>query len=112
MAAFDIPTLKENIEHETVEKVLALDVDKYKYGFETQIESDKAPKGLNEDTVRFISAKKGEPEWMLEWRLEAFKRWLTMDRADLGEGALPQDRLPGHVLLLGAQGRQPAEVAR
>ncbi|WP_421759720.1 Fe-S cluster assembly protein SufB [Devosia sp.] len=79
MAAFDIPTLKENIEHETVEKVLALDVDKYKYGFETQIESDKAPKGLSEETVRFISAKKGEPEWMLEWRLEAFKRWLTME---------------------------------
>ena len=79
MAAFDIPTLKENIEHETVEKVLALDVDKYKYGFETQLESDKAPKGLNEETVRFISAKKGEPEWMLEWRLEAFKRWLTME---------------------------------
>ena len=79
MAAFDIPTLKENIEHETVEKVLALDVDKYKYGFETAIESDKAPKGLNEDTVRFISARKGEPEWMLEWRLEAYKRWLTMD---------------------------------
>ena len=79
MAAFDIPTLKENIEHETVKKVLALDVDKYKYGFETAIESDKAPKGLNEDTVRFISAKKGEPEWMLDWRLEAYKRWLTMD---------------------------------
>ena len=38
----------------------------------------KAPKGLNEDTVRFISAKKGEPEWMLDWRLEAYRRWLTM----------------------------------
>ena len=79
MAAFDIPTLKEKIEHETVEKVLALDVDKYKYGFETDIESDMAPKGLNEDTVRFISAKKNEPEWMLEWRLEAYRRWLTMN---------------------------------
>ena len=79
MAAFDIPTLKEEIEHETVEKVLALDVDKYKYGFETDIESDMAPKGLNEDTVRFISAKKNEPEWMLEWRLEAYRRWLTMN---------------------------------
>jgi Fe-S cluster assembly protein SufB len=78
MAAFDIPTLKENIEHDTVEKVLALEVDKYKYGFETLIESDKAPKGLNEDIVRFISAKKNEPEWMLEWRLEAYRRWLTM----------------------------------
>src|SRR6187431_337380 len=73
-----IPTLKDEIEHATVESVLALDVDKYKYGFETIIESDKAPKGLNEDTVRFISAKKTEPAWMLEWRLEAFRRWLTM----------------------------------
>jgi Fe-S cluster assembly protein SufB len=78
MAAFDIPTLKEEIEHETVEKVLALDVDKYKYGFETPIESEFAPKGLNEDTVRFISKKKNEPEWMLEWRLDAFRRWQTM----------------------------------
>ena len=78
MAAFDIPTLKENIDHDTVEKVLALDVDKYKYGFETDIESDLAPKGLNEEIVRLISAKKNEPEWMLEWRLDAYRRWLTM----------------------------------
>jgi Fe-S cluster assembly protein SufB len=76
--AFDIPTLKEEIEHETVEKVLALDVDKYKYGFETQIESDVAPLGLNEDIIRLISSKKGEPEWMLDWRLDAYRRWLTM----------------------------------
>jgi Fe-S cluster assembly protein SufB len=63
---------------ETVEQVRRIDVDQYKYGFETLIESEKAPKGLSEDTVRFISAKKNEPEWMLEWRLEAFRRWLTM----------------------------------
>jgi Fe-S cluster assembly protein SufB len=63
---------------ETVEQVRRIDVDQYKYGFVTDIESDKAPKGLSEDTVRFISAKKNEPEWMLAWRLEAFKRWLTM----------------------------------
>jgi Fe-S cluster assembly protein SufB len=63
---------------ETVDQVRGLDVDQYKYGFETLIESDKAPKGLSEDTVRFISAKKGEPEWMLAWRLDAYKRWLTM----------------------------------
>jgi Fe-S cluster assembly protein SufB len=63
---------------ETVERVRRIDVDQYKYGFETLIESDKAPKGLSEDTVRFISAKKSEPEWMLAWRLEAYKRWLTM----------------------------------
>jgi len=64
---------------ETVEKVRLIDVDQYKYGFETNIESEKAPKGLNEDTVRFISAKKDEPAWMLDWRLQAYRRWLTMD---------------------------------
>ena len=63
---------------ETVARVKAIDVDKYKYGFFTDIESVKAPRGLNEDIVRFISAKKGEPEWLTEWRLEAYRRWLTM----------------------------------
>jgi Fe-S cluster assembly protein SufB len=63
---------------ETVEKVRRIDVDQYKYGFVTDIESEKAPKGLSEDTVRFISAKKSEPQWMLDWRLEAYKRWQTM----------------------------------
>src|SRR5580693_6651233 len=63
---------------ETVDRVRRIDVDQYRYGFETLIESDRAPKGLSEDTVRFISAKKNEPAWMLEWRLEAFRRWLTM----------------------------------
>src|SRR5689334_19608315 len=63
---------------ETVEQVRRIDVDQYKYGFETLIESEKAPKGLSEDTVRFISAKKTEPAWMLEWRLAAYRRWLTM----------------------------------
>src|SRR6476661_2784398 len=63
---------------ETVERVRRLDVDQYKYGFVTDIESDKAPKGLSEDIVRFISSKKDEPEWMLTWRLDAYRRWLTM----------------------------------
>ncbi|RUT32913.1 Fe-S cluster assembly protein SufB [Arsenicitalea aurantiaca] len=90
MSALDIPTLKENIDLETVEKVRALDVDKYKYGFETTIESDRAPKGLSEDTVRFISAKKGEPEWMLEWRLDAFRRWLTLDEPTWARVHYPQ----------------------
>src|SRR6202046_2278475 len=63
---------------ETVDRVRRIDVDQYRYGFETVIESDKAPKGLSEDTVRFISEKKNEPGWMLEWRLEAYRRWLTM----------------------------------
>jgi Fe-S cluster assembly protein SufB len=63
---------------ETVERVKALDVDAYKYGFFTDIESDKAPKGLDEAIVRFISARKNEPEWMTQWRLDAYQRWLTM----------------------------------
>ncbi len=63
---------------QTIDRVKSLDVDQYKYGFETNIESDLAPKGLSEDIVRFISAKKNEPQWMLDWRLEAYRRWLTM----------------------------------
>jgi Fe-S cluster assembly protein SufB len=63
---------------ETVARVREIDVDKYKYGFFTDIESVKAPRGLNEDVVRFISAKKKEPLWLLDWRLEAYRRWLTM----------------------------------
>jgi len=63
---------------ETVEQVRSIDVDQYKYGFVTDIESEKAPIGLSEDTVRYISAKKNEPAWMLEWRLDAYRRWLTM----------------------------------
>ncbi|MFZ3180650.1 MAG: Fe-S cluster assembly protein SufB [Methylocystis silviterrae] len=63
---------------ETVARVESIDVDAYKYGFSTDIESEKAPKGLNEDIVRFISAKKSEPQWLTDWRLEAYRRWLTM----------------------------------
>jgi len=62
---------------ETREKVSAL-AEKYKYGFVTDIEMERAPKGLSEDTVRYISAKKGEPDWMLAWRLSAFRRWVEM----------------------------------
>ena len=50
----------------------------YKYGFETKIEADEAPKGLSEDIIRFISAKKKEPQWMLDWRLKAYRHWLTL----------------------------------
>ncbi|WP_349371895.1 Fe-S cluster assembly protein SufB [Salinarimonas sp.] len=63
---------------ETIDRVKAIDVDQYKYGFETVLEVDKAPKGLSEDIIRFISAKKDEPSWMLDWRLDAYKRWQTM----------------------------------
>ncbi len=63
---------------ETIDAVKTLDVDQYKYGFSTDIESTLAPKGLSEDIVRYISAKKSDPAWMLEWRLEAYRRWVTM----------------------------------
>ena len=63
---------------ETIDQVRQIDVDQYKYGFVTDIESELAPKGLNEDIIRFISAKKDEPDWMLQWRLDAFQRWKSM----------------------------------
>ena len=50
----------------------------YRYGWSTDIESDTVPPGLNEDVIRFISAKKNEPEFLLEWRLQAYRHWLTM----------------------------------
>jgi len=74
---------------ETVDLVRSIDVEAYKYGFISPIESDLAPKGLSEDTVRFISEKKGEPEWLLEWRLEALRRWRTMD-APIGPSPIDQ----------------------
>ena len=81
---------KENIEKETVEQVQSLAGEKYKYGFSSDIDSDKAPKGLNEDIIRFISAKKEEPEWLLEWRLDAFERWLTMNEPEWAMVDYPQ----------------------
>ena len=75
---------------DTIEQVKDLDVDYYKYGFSTDIESVKAPKGLNEDTVRFISEKKAEPEWMLDWRLDAYRRWLTMEEPNWARVQYPQ----------------------
>src|SRR5580700_9122647 len=63
---------------ETQDRVADIAGEKYKYGFVTDIEMERAPKGLSEDTVRYISARKGEPAWMLEWRLGAFKRWGEM----------------------------------
>src|SRR5688500_8395849 len=65
-----------NNELSAIEKTVLTD---YKYGFVTDIEADEAPKGLNEDTIRFISAKKNEPEWMLDWRLKAYRHWLNME---------------------------------
>ncbi len=64
-------------------------LERYKHGFVTDIDQEFAPKGLSEDTVRFISAKKDEPEWMLDWRLEAYRALAGAGRARLGQGRLP-----------------------
>ncbi|WP_262692632.1 Fe-S cluster assembly protein SufB [Kordiimonas aestuarii] len=62
----------------------------YKYGFVTDIDMDMAPKGLSEDVIRFISAKKEEPAWMLEWRLKAYRAWLKMDEPDWAKVSFPK----------------------
>ena len=72
---------------ETVEQVAGL--EKYEHGFVTEIEQEFAPKGLDRDTVAFISRKKEEPEWMLEWRLEAFERWSAMESPDWARVSFP-----------------------
>ena len=97
---------------ETIDQVRKIDVDQYKYGFETSIEMDKAPKGLNEDIIRFISAKKDEPEWMLEWRLGRVSPLADAGRADLGARRLSEDRFPGHLLLRRAEEHAGPDVAR
>jgi len=89
MAALDTATtaetghlpVREGVDQETVETVRSM-AGKYKHGWETEIEMEFAPKGLNEDIVRLISEKNGEPEWLTDWRLEAYRRWLTMDTPD------------------------------
>ncbi|MEE2689117.1 MAG: Fe-S cluster assembly protein SufB [Pseudomonadota bacterium] len=72
----------------TIEQVQSA-TEKYKYGFVTEIEVDQAPKGLSEDIVRFISAKKNEPEWLLDWRLKAYRRWLTMPEPEWAKVTYP-----------------------
>ena len=75
----EIDTLEKNVvddDRTTIERTV---LSEYKYGFVTDIEADEAPKGLNEDTIRFISAKKNEPQWMLEWRLKAYCYWCSLE---------------------------------
>jgi Fe-S cluster assembly protein SufB len=67
---------------DTQETIRSLSQEGYKYGFVTDIEADTAPPGLSEDTVRFISEKKGEPDWLLDWRLAAFRAWRLMTEPD------------------------------
>ncbi len=69
--------VRDGVDRETVDTVHAMS-GKYKYGWDTEIETEYAPKGLSEEIVRLISAKNGEPEWMLEWRLAAYRRWVKL----------------------------------
>ena len=78
-----MPAVKQTVEH-----VEAL--ERYQHGFVTTIDQEFAPKGLNEDIIRFISAKKEEPEWMLAWRLDAFERWLAMDEPTWAKVSFPK----------------------
>ena len=81
MSALAEVQVKDGVDAETVDQVKALS-GAYKYGWNTDIEMDYAPKGLNEDIVRLISEKKKEPQWMLDWRLEAYNRWLKMEEPE------------------------------
>jgi Fe-S cluster assembly protein SufB len=79
--------MEEQKEKELLEEITGKD---YEYGFVTDIEADQAPKGLNEDIIRFISTKKNEPEWMLTWRLDAFEKWKTMVEPDWANVNYPE----------------------
>ena len=80
MSALDV-NVKEGVDQETVDAVRTVG-ERYKYGWESEIETEFAPKGVNEDIVRLISEKKGEPEWMLDWRLAAYRRWEQMEEPE------------------------------
>ena len=74
MATLDQTDVKDGVDQDTVDAVAALS-GAYKYGWETEIEMDYAPKGVNTDIVKLISSKNEEPLWMTDWRLQAFARW-------------------------------------
>jgi Fe-S cluster assembly protein SufB len=75
---------------DTLDTVQSVTQSGYKWGFETDIEMDIAPKGLNEDTIRLISARKQEPEWLLDWRLKAYRAWLTMTEPNWAKVGYPK----------------------
>lgn len=80
----------------------------YKYGFTSDIETETIGKGLSEEVVRLISAKKGEPEWMTERRVKAYRHWLTLDPPDVGPPDDSRNRLSGRDLLCGPQTAEEA----
>jgi Fe-S cluster assembly protein SufB len=78
MTALDDVVVKDGVDQDTVDAVSALSGN-YKYGWETEIEMEYAPKGVNTDIVKLISSKNKEPQWMLDWRLSAFERWQNIE---------------------------------
>mgnify|MGYP000087712231 CR=1 FL=1 len=80
--------VRDGVDRETIETVAAMS-GSYKYGWSTEIEMDYAPKGVSEEIVRLISTKNNEPEWMLEWRLKAYRHWLTMPMPDWAKLNIP-----------------------
>jgi Fe-S cluster assembly protein SufB len=90
MMNFAVQNEKEYMAAENDDILEQITTSEYKYGFVTNIEADEAPKGLSEDTVRFISAKKNEPEWMLEYRLKAFRHWQTMENPNWANLGFPK----------------------
>ena len=81
--------VRDVIDKETLSRVKSVG-DTYKYGFSTDIETEYAPLGLNEDIVRLISKKNNEPKWMLDWRLKAFKRWRKLKQPDWALLKIPE----------------------
>ena len=78
--------MNEQVTNREAREAIAKD---YEYGFVSEVEQEFAPKGLDESTVRYISAKKNEPEWMLEWRLKAYRAWLEMEEVDWAKLTIP-----------------------
>jgi Fe-S cluster assembly protein SufB len=76
---------------------------RYEAGFVTDIATDSLPPGLDEDVVRWISKRKGEPEWMTDWRLAAYRHWLTMHSPEWAKLRIGRHRFPGHQLFRGTQ---------
>ena len=83
----------------SVDTIRDIALQEYKWGFVTDIEAETIPKGLNEDVIRLISAKKNEPEFMLEWRLKAYRHWASLEKrrpSRPGRTLNRSHRLPGH----------------
>ena len=87
------PNQKDELEKKTDnEFVRKFAEEKYKYGFTTEVHTDIIERGLNEDVIRLISSKKDEPEWLLEFRLKAYRHWLTLEMPTWAHLRIPERR--------------------